>query len=236
MIPRKNFPRPALLGIALGALSILAVFPAAAQEAEAPEDNPFWNRLSERFDTNGDGQVTKEEFESQSDRFERMDRNDDGVLTPADFEGIRRGPRGPRRGMMGAHLFRAADTDENGDLSREEWTGFLGSVDTDGDGKLSRDELQAARPADAPAPPRPPRPPAAPDAPDAPDAPEAPEFDGFEVEKLTALFDRFDKNDDGVITEDERPQRRGPRGPRRGAPRGGEDLGGGLGGTYFGDL
>ncbi|MEM8929792.1 MAG: hypothetical protein AAGE94_01385 [Acidobacteriota bacterium] len=196
------------LSVFAGALLTLLALPTLAQDApegEASSENRIWERVSQRFDIDGDGQITNEEFDSQNDRFTRMDRDQDGVLTAADFEGIeargrtdrRRGPRGPAM-----HLMRQADINQDGELARDEWTGYLATLDSNTDGSIDRSELEAARPADAPEPPQ--------------DRPQR-EIE-VSVERLSQTFDRLDANADGVITEDEQPRRRG-RGARRG-PRG----------------
>ena len=51
---------------------------------------------------------------------------------------------------IAGHLMRQADINQDEQLTRDEWTGFLATVDSDTDGQLSFSELQAVRPEDAP--------------------------------------------------------------------------------------
>jgi hypothetical protein len=48
-------------------------------------DPATWERLAGRFDTNADGQITRDEFPRRAAFFRRLDADRDGVLTPADF-------------------------------------------------------------------------------------------------------------------------------------------------------
>lgn len=200
--------RQGLIPFAAGALLALLASPTLAQEPAAPAaENPMWEHFSQRFDSDGDGQVTAEEFDRQNDRFSRMDQNQDGVLTAEDFEGKRFRGRDHRR-MRGPvhHLMRFADIDQNGELTRAEWTGYLTSVDSNTDGQLDRAELEAVRPADAPAPPE-----------------GRPQHEiELSVEKLTDIFDTIDRDADGVISADERPRRRERGDHRRGPQRSGD--------------
>ena len=50
----------------------------------AGEHETIWSYLSERYDANGDGQITREEH--GRDNFDSVDRNGDGVIAEADFE------------------------------------------------------------------------------------------------------------------------------------------------------
>ena len=69
----------------------------------------------DKLDANRDGKVTFEEFKSAHDermqqRFSRMDVNGDGVITEED------------RQQRGARFFDTADTNKDGQLSKEEFT------------------------------------------------------------------------------------------------------------------
>ena len=101
-------------------------------------------------DTDGDGQVTHEEFmaavpEIAEQIFKHLDRNEDGVLNPDDH------PEGGRRGMRGPHgvgSLREADANDDHQVSFEELTAVkpeitqeqFDEMDRNGDGVLSRDD------------------------------------------------------------------------------------------------
>jgi len=53
------------------------------------------SRFLRRFDKNGDGRVTREEFDGPSRRFDRLDRDGDGVVTAEEAAAAPPGRRGP---------------------------------------------------------------------------------------------------------------------------------------------
>jgi Ca2+-binding EF-hand superfamily protein len=108
-------------------------------KAEAkPEPKPAAGQAREKAgerlkaaDTNGDGQISAEEFKTAfpkapQDRFAKLDRNKDGFLSKADRpEGQAGGDAGPARHDMAAKLQKA---------------------DANGDGKVTYEEAVAAKP------------------------------------------------------------------------------------------
>lgn len=168
----------------------------------------------ERLDTDGDGVVSRDEFERAHDPFTRLDENGDGVLSEDELEGMRRhrghrrahrGPRGgfgpglgpggghhgPPRSLVATRLAFAADRagDGNGTVTAAEWQSFVRAADADGDGSLTMHELMAvARPQGVPEPP------------------------AWTLVELDERFAELDENGDGELAGDELPRRRGPRG------------------------
>ena len=98
---------------------------ALAQE-ETQTESHHGQRFIERLDSDGDGQITLDEFNQKTDEhFTQLDSNGDGVLTAEDFEN-KRPPRMHRRGPHpAARLAIAADGDESGDVTAAEWEAFL---------------------------------------------------------------------------------------------------------------
>lgn len=100
------------------------------------------------MDTNGDGVVSKDEFDAfNAKRFREMDSNNDGNLTLEEMQG------GSKQGT--GHLderFNAADTNHDGFLDRDEAKAlpmllmYFDEVDANKDGKITRQEYFDAMP------------------------------------------------------------------------------------------
>jgi Ca2+-binding EF-hand superfamily protein len=137
--------RPIPLIIALG-LALAPFIPSPVQgQAQGP------GLVLSNVDTNGDGQITKEEYVAYRDQeFERFDRNNDGNLGRDDFSNASR-----FRSALGRLEDRIRSADKNGDgvLSRAEVhdapTYMFDRADTSRNGSLSRAEIEAARSAAA---------------------------------------------------------------------------------------
>jgi diguanylate cyclase (GGDEF)-like protein/PAS domain S-box-containing protein len=136
----------------------------------------------ERLDRDGDGRVSREEFDGPPDRFDIFDRNHDGYLTederpPLPPTGNR--PTAPQQNVQVSpavtpevkqRLDSVSETRSSGDAGGDSGTGgarvtFVERLDRDGDGRVSREE-----------------------------------FDGPPDQ-----FDILDRNNDGYLSEDERP-------------------------------
>ncbi|MBA5779103.1 EF-hand domain-containing protein [Stappia sp. F7233] len=98
-------------------------------------------RSFQRLDRDGDGKVTEAEFARRGERqFARLDRDDDDSIESDD----RGGRRGYGRG--GGMLLELFDTDDDGDVSREEFTSgraeLFAKADKDGDNAVTLAEFQ----------------------------------------------------------------------------------------------
>ncbi len=97
-----------------------------------------WSAVSARYDRDADGKIQRPEFPGCADDFQRLDRNHDAVVTADDLDwkdhALVRSP--------GAMLFRAADQDTNGKLTRDEFLQLFDQLDAASRGYLSLDDLR----------------------------------------------------------------------------------------------
>lgn len=177
-------------------------------------------------DKNDDRQVSPEEFRAAfpgapEDAFKRRDRNGDGMLSSADLPkgGPEARPQGPP-----VERIRAADKDEDGKVTPEEWKAAFPHAPEQVFGRLDRNGDGALSPADAPKG----APPAALDQKTGKSRPEKLRHAASLVERLRKAdtdndgqvtpdefkaafpkakegrFEKLDRNDDGVLTEADR--------------------------------
>lgn len=135
-----------LLSIAVTMLIGMFVTAVVAQE-DAPQGEP--PSFIERFDQNGDGVVTIEEFTGPEAHFDRLDGNGDGAIDADEA------PQGPPHGPPPnpEEMLTEFDEDGNGELSQSEFPGpdhHFERLDSDNDGAISTDELRAGRPGPPP--------------------------------------------------------------------------------------
>ncbi len=136
--------------VALGAAGVASAHGKAFGERGA--GMPMFEEMFAQVDADGDGKVTKEEFEAfRAARFAAADTDGDGKLSPEEMEAAREARRMERvRGMI-----TRLDTDGDGLLSAEELAAgaprrgpeaMFGMLDADEDGALTLEEMQAGRP------------------------------------------------------------------------------------------
>ncbi len=118
--------------------------PAREARREVPADRATrWRQMLQRFDADGDGRISREEWQGRDEVFERLDANNDGFLTedevvrPLALEAERR----PQRVDPAQMLIRLMDTSGDGRISSEEWAAFFELADENGDGYLTHGEL-----------------------------------------------------------------------------------------------
>ena len=114
--------------------------------------------LFSRLDTNGDGVISKAEFDAfNAAHFNNLDTNKDGNISPEELRAAQNQVP-PNQGMHGdgaTHLdqrFYAADANHDGGLDRSEavympmLSKYFDEVDTNKDGKVTRQEYFDAMP------------------------------------------------------------------------------------------
>jgi len=118
-----------------------------AARAVAKQRQPDPGKIFESADTNGDGVITRGEFHAARERlFARLDRNGDGFIDKEDLSGRLAGRRKAQERL--AELVTQLDEDGDGRISRTEFvdgaTPLFDRADTDHNGELSKDEVAAA--------------------------------------------------------------------------------------------
>lgn len=97
-----------------------------------------WAKLKERFDENGDGEITREETSLGEVPFARLDKNGDGVLTEQDLDWsevtMSRSPAN--------FVFGRSDQDGNGKVTAEEFAELFRRLGGEKDGFISLDEIR----------------------------------------------------------------------------------------------
>jgi Ca2+-binding EF-hand superfamily protein len=97
------------------------------------DDEDHVARLGDLLDHDGDGVVSLDDLNWF---FSLLDRNEDGTAEKSEAKPL----RGRARRAAGA-LFRAADADESGDVTADEWSAFLAGLAVDENGAVSLDDL-----------------------------------------------------------------------------------------------
>jgi hypothetical protein len=102
-----------------------------------------WEWLAGRYDFDGDGVILAEDFSTQAADFAaRLDRDQDGKITKDDFDWSSNSTY-MKQTVQTKRLFGSVDRDNNGRLTREEWSSFFDRAALDADSMTPAD-LQAS--------------------------------------------------------------------------------------------
>lgn len=131
----------------MSALGMSIVLGGAVQGMAASGEGKGPRHSFEQLDTNGDGQLTRDEMQAHMKaRFDAADTNGDGVMSLEEMQA-----RGQERAAKRAtKMIERLDTDGDGGVSFDEAQARRGGkmferADTDGDGAISKAEFDTAR-------------------------------------------------------------------------------------------
>ncbi len=155
---------PTLRLAAVGAATFVCLSVAWAQGEPAPADAEAEARTQRRavlllrvYDRDQDGVLSSTEYPTTFPaRFERLDKDGSGTLSAAELAAlVGKGPKEDERRRRGRfdRLLRSLDANEDGALSKEEWSrssrrlpsDLFASLDKNKDGVISADELAEAQ-------------------------------------------------------------------------------------------
>jgi len=112
--------------------------------AQSSASSDSSSRFIQKFDKDGDGMVSKEEFPGSEEHFNQLDVNGDGYIDASEA------PKGPPpRGMMGGDFIQRFDKDGDGKVSRAEFPGpdeHFNQLDVNGDGYIDATEAPKGPP------------------------------------------------------------------------------------------
>ncbi len=98
----------------------------------------------QRFDQDGDGKVSMDEFTGPDQKFTRMDQDQDGYISQSETP-----KRPPKHRQKGKNFIRDFDKNNDGKVSQDEFPGpdeHFTKFDEDQDGYLSEDEAPKGPP------------------------------------------------------------------------------------------
>lgn len=117
-----------------------------------------FDQMLQRFDQDGDGKISQDEWPGREQMFARLDPDGDGFINAEEVQAVQQQqPAQAERPNLILTLIRIMDENGDGQVSEAEWANFHVQADTNEDALLSQDELmkkvvEALRPKEEPAP------------------------------------------------------------------------------------
>ncbi len=113
----------------------------------APSDRPGPGMMLQHLDSDGDGQITKEEFDTgRGERFNSIDTDSNGSLSIGEMDQMREA----KREKMRQSRFERMDQDNSGAVTEEEFNihglDMFSGMDADQNGVVSQSEIEDWRP------------------------------------------------------------------------------------------
>ncbi|MCL6470653.1 MAG: EF-hand domain-containing protein, partial [Ralstonia sp.] len=128
----------------------------AAPQSDARAGKPGHHGGFKAIDTNGDGQVSRDEAKGHAwleKNFDQIDTNHDGQLSKDELAAWHKAHKGEMHEKMAQRLdakFKAADKDNDGSLTKDEVQAGMprlaknfDQIDANHDGKITEDEIRA---------------------------------------------------------------------------------------------
>jgi Ca2+-binding EF-hand superfamily protein len=141
-----NLRKSAFVPLAVAAFGFASLPLIASADQNRPRHNP--GERMEALDTNGDGDISREEVDAvRAERFAATDTDGDGLISAEEFSAAAEAREVQQRAERHAAIFEHLDTDGDGTLSNGELSPqidhMFSMVDSDEDGVITLAEREA---------------------------------------------------------------------------------------------
>src|SRR5262249_10584634 len=99
-----------------------------------------WQWLADRYDSDGEGKISREQLNGGAGLFNRLDRDRDGYITEDDLDWSSKSEY-LKQGQQSNSLFYMFDANSNGRISKEEWEKVFDKLAKD-KGYISQDDVR----------------------------------------------------------------------------------------------
>ena len=119
---------------------VIALFPMGYGQEEKPDIND----VIKRYDKNGDGKLSCDEFPN-AEAFKNIDADQDGFISKEELKQHHENrPKEPGQKKSREELFKENDKNQDGKIGKDEWKGppnFFEKLDKNQDGFLTKEEF-----------------------------------------------------------------------------------------------